>query len=428
MARQWSIPLSLLLAGALAASACAAGEGLGSDPNAIVPGALGGTTLPPSGTAGAGGTGTTPIPPGGTIVPPVSVGTPSVGGTASGMTPRPGTAGGISGTAAAGGGISGTAAAGGGISGTVAAGGTASGTAGGTTSGTGTVDAGIAPPVDAGPGTRTDAGAVTTGGGGGTAGAVSGGDCCPDGNCLCSTPPPARLSAAKGPFKTASLNFASGTAYYPTDGKPPYGGVAIIPGFTNIGPEMEEWGPFYASWGIVCVITSSGPLDTPSIRAVWLGDAVKEMKAENMKAGSKLNGKMAGRYGTSGYSMGGGGTTYATDTDKTLKTSIGLAPWSPIGAGITTPTLHFCGSIDIVADCSHAQWSYDAIPAATPKMMMTISGCDHLTCWFGPNDTGGHSGGWGLAFQKVYLEGDTRWKALLLSKPTGATVQTNIKM
>jgi hypothetical protein len=80
-----------------------------------------------------------------------------------------------------------------------------------------------------------------------------------------------------------------------------------------------------------------------------------------------------------------------------------------------------------VADCSHAQWSYDELPATTPKMMITISGCGHLDCWFGPDDTGGHSGGWGLAFQKFYLEGDTRWKALLLAKPTGATVQTNIK-
>ncbi len=424
MARQWSFHLSLLLAGVLA-GACASGEELDTDIGTIPTGPLGGTTPAPVGTAG--GTGTTPTPPGGgAILPPALSGT-TPGGTLSGTTtpPRPGSPTG---------GASGTASAGGGASGTAAAGGTASGTAGGTASGgTITVDAGLRPPVDAGTGTRTDAGTATAGGGGGTAGAVSGGDCCPDGNCLCSTKPPASLieglgRAPRGPFKTATLNFASGTAYYPTDGKPPYGGVAIIPGFTNIGPEMAEWGPFYASWGIVCVVTSSGPLDTPSIRAVWLGDAVKEMKAENMKASSPLNGKMAGRYGTSGYSMGGGGTTYATETDKTLKTSIGLAPWSPIGSGITTPTLHFCGSADIVADCSHAQWSYDAIPAATPKMMITISGCDHLTCWFGPNDTGGHSGGWGLAFQKVYLEGDTRWKALLLSKPSGATVQTNIKM
>jgi hypothetical protein len=260
------------------------------------------------------------------------------------------------------------------------------------------------------------------------AGPVTAGTCCPDGNCLCSTPPPTRLSAAPGPFRTASLNLPSGRAYYPMDGAPPYAGVAIIPGFGNTGPEMGGWGAFYASWGIVTVITNSSPADLPPARAVRLGDAVKDMKLENTRAGSPLNGKMAGRYGTSGYDMGGGATTIATQIDKTLKSSIGLAPWGPVGAGIITPTLHFCGTGDMVAPCSQVQASYNALPATTPKMMITIAACDHLTCWFGPNNTGGQSGGWSLAFQKVYLEGDTRWKPLLLSKPPGATVQTNIQM
>jgi hypothetical protein len=126
--------------------------------------------------------------------------------------------------------------------------------------------------------------------------------------------------------------------------------------------------------------------------------------------------------------MGGGATTIASSTDKTLKSSVGLAPWTPVGSGITTPTLHFCGDVDVVADCSHAQGSYDAIPSSTDKMLITISGCDHLTCWFGPGDTpGGISGGYALAFHKVYLENDLRWKPLLLAKPDSATVQTNIK-
>ena len=35
---------------------------------------------------------------------------------------------------------------------------------------------------------------------------------------------------------------------------------------------------------------------------------------ENTKNGSPLFGKLSGRYGTSGFSMGGGGTTYAART------------------------------------------------------------------------------------------------------------------
>jgi triacylglycerol lipase len=138
---------------------------------------------------------------------------------------------------------------------------------------------------------------------------------------------------------------------------------------------------------------------------------------------------LSGQYGTSGYSMGGGGTMIASAGDKTLRSSVGLAPWLVIPeTGIVTPTLHFCGDVDIVADCSHAQSAYDAIPATTSKMLITISGCDHLACWFGPADsTDAISGGWALAFNKVFLEGDERWRPLLLMKPSRGTVQTNIK-
>jgi hypothetical protein len=145
--------------------------------------------------------------------------------------------------------------------------------------------------------------------------------------------------------------------------------------------------------------------------------------------GGKLYKKMSGAYGTSGYSMGGGATVLASMADKTLKSSVGLAPWTVYGVGaVTTPTLHFCGDLDVVADCSQAQAAYDAVPASTPKMMITISGCDHLACWFGPADsTDGISGGWALAFHKVYLENDLRWKPLLMKKPMSGTVQTTIQ-
>ena len=35
------------------------------------------------------------------------------------------------------------------------------------------------------------------------------------------------------------------------------------------------------------------------------------------------------------------------------------------------------------------------------------------------------SGKYALAFQKVYLEGDTRWSSLLMKKISGATVQSD---
>jgi hypothetical protein len=70
---------------------------------------------------------------------------------------------------------------------------------------------------------------------------------------------------------------------------------------------------------------------------------------------------------------------------------------------------------------------YDAIPEMTPKMMLTIPGATHFS-WFGPGDAGGGlSGQVALAFQKVFLEGDERWKPLPTMPLPDGMVQTNIK-
>ena len=215
--------------------------------------------------------------------------------------------------------------------------------------------------------------------------------------------------------------------HYPTDAEPPLAGIAICPGFLNSGPEMAEWGPFYASWGLVTVVTNTNPADIPQIRATLLLGAIEDMKKENMAAGGPVSGKMSGRYGTSGYSMGGGGTTIAAQMTASLNSSIGLAAWGGIGEGTKVPTLLLCGDADTVAPCSMSTGVYAGIPNDTPKMQITISGATHFN-WFAPNDTREQaSGKYALAFQKVYLEGDTRWKSLLLSDVSGARVETNIK-
>ncbi len=261
---------------------------------------------------------------------------------------------------------------------------------------------------------------------GGTAGmgATGTGTCCASGDCLCHGPDPTALTSAAGPFKTDSYTISTGTVYYPTDADPPLAAIAIIPGFLNTGPEMAPWGPFYASWGIVLADTNSGAADTPDIRAGELLAAVDELKSENTKSGSPLFGKLSGRYGTSGYSMGGGGTTIAATMDSTLKTSVGLAPWGGVGMGVNVPTLLFCGDADTVAPCNMAMDDYTGMTGTTPKMLVVAPGATHFN-WFDPADAGGGmSGKYALAFEKLFLEGDERWKPLLLTMPTGGGSQT----
>jgi hypothetical protein len=262
-------------------------------------------------------------------------------------------------------------------------------------------------------------------GGSGVGGTSGGGACCPDGNCICRGEPPSNLTFKNGPYQSTTTRGTTGTIYYPTNADPPFAGVAVCGGFLNTGPEMNGWGSFYASWGIVTIITTTGGGDFPDVRARKLLASIDELKA----ASGPLSGKMAGRFGTSGYSMGGGGTTIATTSRPELKTSVGLAPWGPVGAGVRVPTLLECATGDLVAPCgTGAQAAYGQIPNTTQKMLITISGGDHLLTWFGPRDGGGGvSGMYALAFQKVFLEGDTRWKSLLVTKPGTHAQTTNIQ-
>lgn len=261
----------------------------------------------------------------------------------------------------------------------------------------------------------------------GTGGQPGGGACCDDGDCLCHGPDPSALTSSDGTFAVDSYDIATGKVFYPTDAEPPFAAIAICPGFTNSGPEMEPWGPFYASHGFVMVAVHTIGSDVPSVRATKLLAAIEELEAENAKAGSPLFEKLSGRFGTSGYSMGGGGTTIASGTDSTLMTSVGLAAWGPDTAGVTVPTLLLCGTSDGTAPCRTSQGAYDGLPGSTPKMMVSINGASHFS-WFSPTGAGnGISGQYALAFQKVYLAGDTRWKSLLLTQPGQATMETNIQ-
>ena len=260
-------------------------------------------------------------------------------------------------------------------------------------------------------------------GGASKAPTLTGGKCCPDGNCLCHGDPPNALTSRLGPFKTAQVLMGSGTAVYPTNADPPLAALSICPGFLNVGPEMAAWGPFYASWGIVTVITNTGAADIPAIRAGLLLGAIDELKRMNTDMKSPLYGKLSGRYGTSGYSMGGGGTTIAAQGTPSLSSSVGLAAWGGDGTRNSVPELLFCGDADVVAPCIMSDAVYADIPDSTPKMEVVVPLATHFD-WFGPSDM---SGSYALAFQKVYLEGDTRWKSLLLSKPALGSMRTNIK-
>ncbi|MDH5675954.1 MAG: hypothetical protein OEZ06_27770 [Myxococcales bacterium] len=256
---------------------------------------------------------------------------------------------------------------------------------------------------------------------------VAAGSCCADGDCICRDTPPAARTSDPGPYGTDSYSLAGvGCIYYPTDAEPPFSAVAVSDGYLGSGgcsalAQTSGWGPLYASYGIVAMIIETLGSDQPSTRGRKLNTGIEGLKAENEKSGSPIFGKLAGRYGTSGFSMGGGGTTYASTTDPSLRSSVAIMPWGPVSAGITVPTLVTCGSSDTIASClSHGTPLYAGLPASTSKMRVTVTS-GHAGQ---PSSGAGEQGAWGLAFQKVFLDGDERWLPLLTS---GGHDESNIQ-
>jgi len=217
----------------------------------------------------------------------------------------------------------------------------------------------------------------------------------------------------------------AGCVYYPTAMEPPYSAIAISDGYLGTGgcgagAQTGGWGPLLASYGIVTMIINTGSGDQPAQRGQKLGAGITALKAENMKMGSPLFGKLAGRYATGGFSMGGGGTTIAARADKTLLASLGIMAWTPVGdATMTVPTMFICGTSDSLAGCAtHGTPAYNQMTAqGVQKIRVTISS-SHVGQ---PSAGSNMSGTWGIAFLKLFLDGDERWKPVLLSGKNDAT-------
>lgn len=331
-----------------------------------------------------------------------------IGGMTGGVGGATGGVGGVSGVGGAAGATGGVGGMTGGVGGVIGGMGGMTGGAGGMTGGTGGMD------PDAGM-TEPDASA---GDGDGD------GDCCPDGNCVCHGDVPSDITDEDGEYDVDSYSLSgTGCIYYPTNAEPPFAAVAISDGYLGsggcTGAQTGGWGPFLASWGIVTMIIETSGSDQPPTRGNKLGEGIEGFKAENENSSSPLFGKLAGRYATSGFSMGGGGTTYAANEDPTLLASVAIMPWGPDDGGDTeVPTLIICGASDSTASCnSHGTPYYRDIADSVPKMRVQVSGGHRGQ----PTAGGGMSGAYGLAFHKVFLEGDERWRPLLVAADSEET-------
>ena len=247
-----------------------------------------------------------------------------------------------------------------------------------------------------------------------------------------------------GPYSVATLkegvddirngpDYQGATIYYPTNATPPFAGIAIVPGYCGVETDIQEWGPFYASHGIVAITlgTNDPCADWPAARAVALLDAIVTVKEENTRINSPLQGSIdVNRFAVSGWSMGGGGSQLAASLDPSLKAVIGLCPWldlngfQPSDLIHDVPVLIFTGQNDDIANSAeYGFMHYEGTPSTTDKLYFEIENGGHDAA-NGPSSAVGDAGIYALSWLKTYLLDDPCYCEFLLENPTTASAYT----
>ncbi|MFO7568875.1 MAG: hypothetical protein R6W75_03675 [Smithellaceae bacterium] len=253
--------------------------------------------------------------------------------------------------------------------------------------------------------------------------------------------------SGKGPYTTASYSLpstsysAGATVYYPTGTKAvaPFSAIVFCPPYTGTQSMSADWGPFFASHGIVYVnISTTTTMDSVNSRATQQARAVTALKNENTRTGSifrpnPLKGKLnVNRVGVMGWSMGGGASwinsaTVSTKTAMTLAGHNATATGTAVtGRSTKCPTMIFSGLLDttILGGMGQSEGVYSKIPSGVTKVHYEVRTAGHMD-WGTPTSAGSNVAKIALAFQKTYLDGDTRWKPYI-AKPTDASTWTAV--
>jgi hypothetical protein len=248
-----------------------------------------------------------------------------------------------------------------------------------------------------------------------------------------------------GPYEIATLteadgirngpDYAGATIYYPTNGTGPFASIAMVPGFTALPSSIEEWGPFYASHGIVTIIIGTNSLvDFPEVRANALLDALETIKQENTRSTSPLEGALnTTQLAVSGWSMGGGGAQRAAVLDNTISAVVALCPYLNNSAlNHNAALLIFSGEEDTIAPPSEqADVHYSNTPNTTDKLLFEVANGDHSVANT-PNGGDGVVGQIALSWLKLQLEEKECYcplltNNLLLNPPAASNVLQNFE-
>jgi dienelactone hydrolase len=230
-----------------------------------------------------------------------------------------------------------------------------------------------------------------------------------------------------GPYTVATLTEADGvrngpdyngaTIYYPTNSTAStFASIAIVPGFVSQPSSVQDWGPFYASHGIVAMIIGTNSLfDFEEARATALLDALETLRQENTRASSPLAAALnLDQMAVSGWSMGGGGAQRAAVRDNSIAGVVAMCPYlNNAQLNHSVPVLIFSGEVDTVAPPSqHADIHYNTTPDTTDKVLFEIGSGDHSVA-NSPTGGNGSVGKIALSWLKLYVEENDCYCTLL---------------
>lgn len=244
-----------------------------------------------------------------------------------------------------------------------------------------------------------------------------------------------------GPYQVAYYSqlpsaeeYSAATLYFPANRGDQFGGVVIAPGFIESQENIEWWGRHLASYGYAAITLDTNNLrDNPQLRADALMAAINVLRGEGVREGSPIRNKIIpDRMAVMGHSMGGGGTLLAANAHSDqLKAAIPFTPWQPEGdfSDVAVPTLVFAGEIDRIARVADHAWPhYQSLPESIPRMYVEIAGGNHFVAnsvteneGLRPNiDVHDLVGGLGVAWLKLFMDGDESYRELIFGGLTEA--------
>lgn len=237
-------------------------------------------------------------------------------------------------------------------------------------------------------------------------------------------------TAVQGPYTVMSYTsgfadspeYGAATIYYPTPFEAtPFAALSAVGGFTTTQSVMAAWSNWLASHGFIVInIDTNSTSDQPAVRATALYGALETLRQENTRSGSPLQGHVRTTHmGVLGWSMGGGGALLAASDHANLKAVVSLSPWGGAATTNVVPTLILGASADALAMEMPAAL-YDALPATTPRLLFIATGGSHNLANT-PSSLSGEVGRFGVAWMRVFLDGDLRYQQFLTTPQAGTS-------